>query len=118
MNIRVYWICLIGILFILCIMIVIDLLYHLWRFGISMTPSSKQARTILINIINQHQLIPKVEGKVYDLGAGLGGLSLTLLTTFQCSVIAYEKAHTPYYLGRLYTFMYLKMYRACIGQVS
>jgi hypothetical protein len=111
MNEHIHWLCFIGIISILCIMVVIDLLYHLWRFGISMTPSSKRARETLIKVLNQHQIIPNEQGKIYDLGAGLGGLGLTLVITFQCSVLAYEKAYTPYYLGRFYTCIYLNLYR-------
>jgi hypothetical protein len=86
-----------SILIVLIIIFVLtSIAYYSWLYGISPTPSPKQAREEIIKLIPK-----KTRGKIVELGAGWGSLAIPLAQQFPfCQVRAYEISLIPWFWTR------------------
>lgn len=83
------------ILFILGLTVITITVYYSWLLGISPTPSSPAAKKALL------ELLPSsIEGKVYELGAGWGGLLKELRDRYP-NVVGFELSPLPWLVCKL-----------------
>ncbi len=89
----------IEILFLFFLLMIIgNVLWYSWRFGITPTPTSRKVGKSIIDILP----FIKEDQRIYELGSGWGTMSFALATHYpQCEIYAFEISPIPYFFSKL-----------------
>ncbi len=91
-------------IFLFFLLIVVSITLDTYRLKISPMPSSKNARTILLKILEEKEF-----KTVVDLGSGWGHILFFLSRKFpQAKIIGYESALVPYLFSRIFKYVLRK----------